>query len=317
MRIPVWESLWLLAGAGSVLSKQWDEQTPLTTLTPCSLAPSSVAPPLITVNTQYQPVSTCSASTTSCLKRRCRTQYLYSTYSYVSTVIPCADESTTTVTKTEQTITVSRSTTTITNSYAITSTVTGHWRKPTTTTKTLSTYTTVVKEWSAPYKDIGPLAIPGYSGSGLCKVCNGFNGEKRQIVDAVECSNGDRQPTVCKGAIETWIYNPAPTSSTKVSAICSSRTAVPTAGTYTFAFPRWAPPATFTIPARTITYTADDGPRPTVVTKTITEIITTLPGRPWTAWVTRSCARPTIIEIDITITTTMIYTIPPFTVPCS
>lgn len=315
MRISAWPSLWLLASAGGVLSQQWNDKTALTTLTPCPPAPSSIAPHPITVTSQYQPVSTCEV-TSVCTKHGCSSSYSYRTYSYVSTVIPCADSSSTTVTKTDQTVTVSRSTTTITNTQAITSTVRRGWRKPITTTTTLSTHTTVVKEWSAPFQNLGPLAISGYGGSGLCKSCEGPHGEKQQIVGVVECSNadGDHPSTMCQGAVETWIYNPIPTSAKEVHAHCQSRTAVPSAGTYTFAFPRWAPPAAVPVPARTITYTDSDR---TVVTKVITETVTIIPGGPWTAWITRSCAGPTIIDIDITITKTIIYVIPPFTVPCT
>lgn len=317
MRLPFWDSLWLLASTGSVvLAKGWHtgSSSPLATITPCPPVPSSIAPTPITVISQYQTVSTCEVQT-ACLKRgRCRTKYHYSTYPFVSTVIPClAASSITTVTKTEQTVLISRSSYTITDSQ-LTTHVVKTYGTSTSTSTAPSTYTTVVKEWSAEYKDIGPLALPGYGGSGFCESCNGPQGEQRQVLVAVECRSAERRPTVCSKGVETWVYLPAPTSTKHVWAACSSRAAAPSPGVYTFVFPQWEPPATLSVPARTITYTRG-GDRPGVVTTTVTATVTVVPGYPWTASVTRSCARPTTWEIDVTITEIITYTLPPFVVP--
>lgn len=316
MRLPIWESLWLLASAGSgVLARGWHTASPLATITPCPQAPSSIASSPITVTNQYQAVSTCEART-ACVKwGRCKTRYLYSTYSFVSTVIPClAASSTTTVTRTEQTVLISRSSHTVTNTqlppYVLQTNGT-----TTTASTARTTHMTVVKEWSAEYKNIGPLALPGYSGSGLCESCNGPHGEERQVLEAVECRSGPRRATFCSRGVETWIYQPAPTSTKQILATCSSRATARSPGVYTFDFPQWAPPATLSVPARTITYTIG-GRRPSVVTTTVTATKTVVPRYKWTAFVTRSCAHPTTWEIDVTVTETITYTVPPFVVPC-
>lgn len=309
--------LWFLAASGVIATKL--PPKPLDTISPCTAAPSSLAPAPITVTAQYQPVSTCTASSTTCIKRRCRTEFQYSTFDYVSTVIPCpyGSESLSTITATGQTVVVSRSTSTSTKVH-VTSTVLTQRGKPTISTQTTTSYTTLIKEWNAIYKDLGPLAIPGYSGSGLCQEkCHGSHGERLQVLEAIECKNGQKQPTVCSKWPETWIYASTPTAKSTARALCSSRgVTLPSAGTYTFAFPQRGSPATVRIPRRIITYTVEGRHRPTVATTTITETVAIIPARPWTAFVTRSCARPTIIDIDVTVTTTIYHTIPPFTPPC-
>lgn len=289
--------------------------TPLATITPCPAAPPKVAHTPITVTSQYQAVSTCD-TTVSCIKRRWRTHFVYDTYSFVSTVIPCPPVKPpfTTITKTEQSVLVSRSSSTITKRQ-ITSKIFSHSGSSTTSTATQTTYTTVVKEWSAEYKDLGPLALPDYKGSGLCTSCKRPHGELQQVVDAIECANSEYGPTVCSKGTETWIYNPNPTSIKKVWGHCSSHAVASSAGVYTFAFTQWAPSTVIPVPARTITYTIG-GHRPSIVTTTVTETVTTIPRHPWTAYITRSCARPTRFDIDVTITKTITYTVPPFVIPC-
>ena len=307
MRISLWACLWLLGDR--VLAHARLEKTPLATVTPCPAAPASIAPPPITVTSQYQAVSTCEART-ACLKRKCTTRYSYQTYDYVSTIIPCLDSSTT-VTRTEQSVLISRSSTTITHKQVITRVV-RHGHRITTTA---TAYATVVKEWSALYKDVGPLAIPDYGGSGLCHSCQGPHGEERQGLEVVECVSRLRMPTLCSQGTEVWVYDPVPTSTSKAIAVCSSHAVAPSAGTFTFAFPQRAPPVTINIPARTITFTIGGGPRPSVATTTVTETVTTVPGREWTAFVTRSCARPTTFDFTVTVTKTIFYTVPPFVLP--
>lgn len=250
------------------------------------------------------------------MKRRCRTHFLYNTYSYVSTVIPYPEleSPSTTVTRTEQSVLISRSVRTITQTRQ-TSQALYFSNTSTTSTATLTTYTTVVKEWSAEYKNIGPLALHDYSGSGLCDSCNGPHGEQRQVLEAIECISSPQHATVCSKGTETWIFNPSPTSAKRVRAVCSSHAVALSAGVFTFAFPQWVSPTAIRVPEQTITYTVG-GDRPSVVTTTVTETVTTVPGYDWTAFITRSCARPTTFEIDVTITKTIFYTIPPFVVPC-
>lgn len=307
MRISVWAFLGLL-GDG-VFCRIVDEKAPIATISPCPAAPISLAPPPITVTSQYQAVSTCEAQT-ACMKRRCTTKYSYQTYDYVSTVIPGPDSSTT-VTRTDQPVLISRSSKTITDKYVMT-VLDGHNSSTTTTTA----YTTAVKEWSALYKDIGALALPDYAGSGLCDSCEGLDGEQRQKLEVIECLSGPQGPVVCSQGIETWLYNRAPTSTKKATAVCSSRAFAAVAGIFTFAFPQTAAPATFRIPERTVTYKIGRE-RPSVVTTTVMETETIIPGQEWTAYVTRSCVQPTTFDFSVTITKTIIYTVPPFVVPCS
>ncbi|EXJ79878.1 hypothetical protein A1O3_08163 [Capronia epimyces CBS 606.96] len=307
MRISPWAGLLLLGN--TVLSHAVHDKAPraLATITPCPAAPVSFAPPPITVTSQYQEVSTCEAKT-ACLKRRCTTQYSYHTYDYVSTIIPGPD-SPITVTRTDQSVLISHSSTTITSTALVTKVRFGHRF-----TATATAYTTQVKEWSALYKDIGPLALPGYEGSGLCQSCKGPHGEKRQQLEVIECVSHPKGPTVCRGGVEDWIYIPAPTSTSKATAVCSSKAVAPSAGTFIFAFPQHAPPAVIHVPARTVTYTVG-GPHPGVATTTLTETVTTLPGRDWTAFVTRSFVRPTTFDFTVTVTKTIFYTVPPWVAP--
>lgn len=299
----------LLVLSNGVLSRGVHHSKPLATVTPCPEAPSRIAPPLITVTSQYQPVSTCEERT-ACFRRRCTTQYSYHTYEYVSTVIPCLAFSTT-ITRTAQSVLISRSSSTITNTHVETKVHHGH-----STTTTATARTTVLKEWSAVYKDIGPLAIPGYKGSGLCHTCEGPNGEKRQEVEAIECTHRPRGPTVCEKYAEIWIYQPAPSTTTKAVAICSSRAVASSAGTFTFAFPQREPPATIHVPARTIILTiGGHHPGAVTTTTTVTATVTTVPGRVWTVFVTRSCLRPTTFTFDVTVTKTITYTVPPWVWP--
>lgn len=314
MRLHAW---WLFAAVAAVASEPLPK--PLDTILPCTDAPTRLAPAPITVTSQYQQVSTCTASSTTCERRRCRTKFDYSTFAYVSTIIPCpyGTENLSTVTATEQTVIVSRSTVTSTQT-RVTPIVVTRRGKATTTSKTTISYTTLIKEWNAIYKDLGPWAILGYRGSGLCRnQCTSAHGEKIQVLKAIECKNGQNQPTVCSQWPETWIYAATPTVASTARAVCSSHAVtLPSAGTYTLAFPQRVPRTTLRIPQRVITYTSVYRHRPTVITTTVTETITVVPARQWTAFVTRSCARPTVIDIDVTVTTTIYYTYPPFTPPC-
>ncbi|KIW09936.1 hypothetical protein PV08_11712 [Exophiala spinifera] len=306
----------LVASFGAALADAWQQTTTtaLTTVTPCPSPAQWKTPAPITVTAQYQPVSTCSALDEVCVKNKCFTKYSYSTWNYVSTTIPCpfaAPSSTiSTITATDQSVLVSRTSTTITNTQ-ITSTVTKKWKRPFTHIVTVSAYTTVVKEWSAPYNQLGSLAIPGYGGSGICTDCKGDNGQKRQSLDVIECFESRNKPTICREYKEVWIYNPRAIFSHTASAVCSSRTSVPSAGTYVFEFPQKAPPTTIEIPVQKVTHTWHGG----VIVSTNAATTAVFPGRDWTATVTRHCARPTVIEFDIIITKVIVYVVPPFVFP--
>lgn len=313
MRAPTC-ALLLLGAAGVLVDAGKPSSSALTTVTPCPAAPPSKAPLPITVTSQYQPISTCEAAQTVCVKKRCKTVYSYSTWDFISTVIPCAYNSpspVTTVTKTDQSVLVSRASKTVTDTEVTTQVVTKKWRKPTTVTSTATSYTTIIKEWSAPYKDLGELAIPEYHGSGICKKCKGPHGEKIQNLEAIECIHKPVGPVVCRKVPEIWVFDYKPTSSSTASAVCSTRTTVSSAGTYVFKFPQRCPPATVHVPARTITYPSGDK----TVTTTVTASKTIIPAKEWTATVTRSCTRPTVIEFHVVVTKIIIIVIPPFKYP--
>lgn len=306
----------LLAGlCASLVNASWLQTTTsaLATITPCPSPNQWKTPAPVTVTTQYQPVSTCSPLEEVCVKNKCWTRYSYSSWDFVSTVIPCpfapAPSSVSTITTTDQTVIVSRASTTITNTQ-LTTAVTKKWKRRFTHVTTVSSYTTVTKEWSALYSNLGPLAIPGYQGSDLCKNCTGPNGQKLQTLNVIECKETDRS-TLCHEFEEVWIYNPKAMVSQTASATCSRHVTVPSAGVYTFKFPQRAPPTTVTVPAQTVTHTWDNNAM--ISTNPATTAV--FPGRDWTATVTRECFRPTVIEFDVVITKVIIYVIPPFIFP--
>lgn len=306
----------LVAGLGTTLAAAWQQSTTnaLTTITPCPSPDQWNTPAPVTVTSQYQPVSTCSPEEEVCNKTKCWTRYSYSTWDFISTVIPCPFASpmpaVSTVTATDQTVLVSRASRTITNTQ-VTSAVTTKRNKPFTHVTTVSAYTTLIKEWSAPYNNLGSLAIPDYEGSGICKKCTGPNGQKLQTLDVIECLETTDKPTVCHEYEEVWIYNPKAIVSQTASAACSKRTSVQSAGTYSFEFPQRAPPTTIQIPAQTVTHTWGGY----ILISTNAATTTVFPGRDWTATVTRECTRPTVIEFDIIVTKIIIYVIPPFVFP--
>lgn len=289
------------------------ESTAIATVTPCPSPSQWRSPSPITVTSQYQPVSTCTAGSEVCVKNKCWIQYSYSTYDFISTVIPCPLASPlaiSTITTTDQKVLVSRSSDTITNTYP-TTIVTRKWRRPITITTTASSYTTIIKEWSAPYKNLGPYAIPGYQGSGICHQCKGPKGQKLQLLDVIECHQTGKA-TVCREYPEAWVFDSKPSLSRTASAVCSTKTSVSTPGIYVFKFPQRAPPATIPVPAQTVTYTAIGGQ---VLTSTNPATTTVFPGRDWTATVTRTCTRPTTITFEVIVTRVIVYIIPPFVFP--
>ncbi|KEF58986.1 uncharacterized protein A1O9_03829 [Exophiala aquamarina CBS 119918] len=313
--------LWFVLGIGFVDASPPKQGTPtaIATVTPCPSLSAGKIPAPIRVTTQYQPVSTCIPLSKVCVKNKCWTQYSYSTHDFVSTVIPCpfaSASSITTVSKTEQSVLVSRSSETVTNTYVTSSVVTRKWRRPATVASTASEYTTVVREWSAVYKDLGPYAIPDYDGSGICTKCQGPNGQNMQSLDVIECVQSADSPTVCREHPEVWIFGQAPSSARTASAICSTHTSVSAAGVYVFEFPQHLPPATIHIPPQTVTYTVPgSGGRFHTSTHTGTATTTVFPGRRWTATITRKCPRPTVINFEIIVKRVIYYVVPPFVHP--
>jgi len=261
---------------------------PLATITPCPGANITTAPP-ITVTRQYQTVSTCS-TTSACFRGSCVTKYPFQSYAYVNTAIPCAWDGTsvhtTTVTATAQNVTVSRFQTTITKFVTPTPVwVSGTTRHPTPT----PVYLTIAKDFIVPYNEIGPLAIPGYGGSGLCTNCDiQSDGSRSQIVDVIECRSSPDGPQ-CMGYAETWVSQPAPSATATTAVHVSTQFVAPTAGTYTFTFPVIAPSHVWTAGTQTVTV----GPSPYFV------------------YATRGCNGPhQTIDFTTTVTQTIYYTVP-------
>ena len=195
----------------------------LATVTPCPDCPSAIAPSPITVHSQYQTVSACKPSTTtvfttSSALNQTRIGSAISTVPsctpsvFVSTTIPAYSngvQTSTLVTETEQPVTfnylhtvktravVARAETTCTTTSTTTSTVT-------TTTTTLTLSTTIAVKSYCDYASIGPLAIPGYEGSGLCTDCGpDANGVLTQKFTVVSCENKK-----CTTFNETWLASP-------------------------------------------------------------------------------------------------------------
>lgn len=194
--------------------------------------------------------------------------------------------------------------------------VTRKWGRPVTVTSTALDYTTVINEWSAAYKDLGPYAIPDYGGSGICTKCQGPNGQKMQSLDVIKCMQSSDSPTVCRKHPEVWIFGEAPSSARTASAVCSTHTSASAAGIYVFEFPQHEPSATIRIPPQTVTYTVrGSGGSFHTSTHTVTETTTVFPGRHWTATITRDCPRPTVINFKVIVKKVIYYVIPPFVHP--
>ena len=255
----------------------------LTTITPCVGCPSSVSQPPITVSAQYQTVSTC-APTSACARGGlCQTSYPYETFAYVSTVIPCAGGSAT-ITKTDQPVTVSRYRTTVTSF----STPAGRRHaKPT------PVYSTIGQDYVLPYNKVGPLAIPGYGGSGLCTDCGeDASGARRQPVAVTECTAGPAG-TRCVEYTKTLVSTSAPSAVSKTAAACSTNFNAPSAGTYTFTFPHSAPARTITANGHTFT----------------------VGGQNFNVYASRFIGHPGPFRFQTTVTATITQTVPASTIP--
>ncbi|KAF2838868.1 hypothetical protein M501DRAFT_1004704 [Patellaria atrata CBS 101060] len=237
-----------------------------TTYTPCADCPAEYSPTPITVTKQYQPITTCSASSSEISYGVYTTEYPCSTYAYVSTVIPCAGPSGptyTTVTDTAAYITVSHYETTAT--YTSTPTAypypTGYTNA--TTTSAYPTYTKVTTyDYKIPYHKLGKYAIPGYPGSGLDHAAKPKpDGSYHQYVEVVKCVDD-----VCEEYVDSWDYTPETKTSTYVVS-WSTATYAPTNGVYTFKAPFHSKPYTTSLDNCPKTYTAHAA---ATKTKTIT-----------------------------------------------
>ncbi|RVX72742.1 hypothetical protein B0A52_04141 [Exophiala mesophila] len=256
----------------------------LTVIDPCPQVTTSHR--LSTITAQHQVISTC-APTTACFFRKCSTIYPPVPTTWVSTTIPCDYDgnkhSSTLVTKITQPVTCSASSSSLTKVTSVPVTVNNK-----VFTKTITLEMTARKEWSAKYENLGPLAMPGYPGSGLCKDCTAKDGSIIQVFNVKECRS-NAKGTECVLYDETRVL-PAP-ATVITQAACPVRTSVPSAGTYTFKFPQTVPARTVTIKEQVVTYT-----------KTV-----------WNAYVTRVCNGPTNFDFTTTVTKTLFVRPPPAT----
>ncbi|KAK5550126.1 hypothetical protein LTR46_011875 [Exophiala xenobiotica] len=313
-----WSDSLAMKAALAVLATGGVLVNPLTTIDPCPSASGlSLAP--ITVTAQFQPVSTC-VPTTACIKGKCTTTYPFTTYPYVSTVVPYAWNGTTTqvttVTDVAQPFRVSEYLETVTQITAFPTPTTHHraWfkankKRPTATSTTV--YETVTRRAMAPFNKIGPLPIPGWEGSGLCEEC-----EHSQLLDVIECRSGINAGKAYNGCVqweETLVVLPTRSSTVTTEALCSSQGKVPHAGVYTWTFPQSASPVTVTAPPATVTVTVNNRPSISVAPQQVQVI----PGQQWDAYVTRSYSGPTTFNFKVYITKVIVFNIPHFTRPAS
>lgn len=292
--------------------------TPLTVLSPCPAAPRERGAKPITVTTPLQAVSTCSP-TSICVRGRCSTSYLFETYAYISTAIPCAWNGTTSrstrVTRTDQLIIVSEHFTTLFESSSATRS--GYWkylwipkfghdRQQKGETEILT------KRAVAEYKDIGPFAIPGWDGSNSSHAAEVRRSQKcEQQVEVFECRLSKRWRKCAKWH-EIWIFRPDLKFSTSVIVPVQTRVKVPSRGLYVWNFPQVIPPKTLTARTSTVTVVLSDSH---TVTSLIPAHTYSVPPFSWTAHVTRSCSGPTVFDLTVYMTTTITYTLFSFTLP--
>ncbi|EKD13640.1 hypothetical protein MBM_08358 [Drepanopeziza brunnea f. sp. 'multigermtubi' MB_m1] len=216
-------------------------QIPLATVYPCSSCPSSIAPAAITVTSQYQTVSTCTPHTVpNTVSGTPEVEPDCTPYAWLSTVIrnpggsangDMGGSQLSTITRTEQVVQVSYTSTVLTSEYPCATTTPSYRRKSyeDTTSCASTKSTTMVVDVSCPFKEIGPLAIEGYPGSGLCTTCaEDKNGVMSQIVTATKCLDES-----CSTYLETWVLAKPTTTTSVSSALFSSSTFCPTSGTYT------------------------------------------------------------------------------------
>lgn len=304
----------LVAGLGLELTYAQPTETVLATITPCLHAVEGSSPRPIIVTEQYQPVSTCVPLSEMCIRNKCWTHYTYSTYDFVLTVIPCPSGSPSTVstiTETEQSVRVSRLLTTIANP-VVTSFITESAKRHITIVTTSIIHTTVVKEWSAPYKNLGPFAIAGYMGSGICTNCLGPGGQNVQSLDVLECLEiSTERNAICRQYPEVWMYITRPPISRTISTVCSTQTSLSSAGVYTFRFPYRIPSSTISIPTQVVSYFINSK----LMTSVKAPITSILSETEWIFTITRTYTEPTLITIQTAMTKTLAYAASPLTFP--
>lgn len=216
----------------------------LTTVEPCLAAPTGHRPHAITVTKQLQPVSYCKPTTVCTTKTEgyeakatCGVIFPYYESLWISSVIPLPyGEGKCTVTDTEQSVTVQEYSSKVTHYTTITPhPVVYKLHTNHTTTKIAEPYKkvqsvdVVVIDYITPFKSLGPHAIPGYPGSGLCHDCKpNKDGSAHQVVDVRKCINDE-----CTEYAETWAYDAPKKTSSVNRRHCTTSKVVSTPGTYT------------------------------------------------------------------------------------
>lgn len=285
--------------------------TPLTTLSPCPEAPPEISVKPITVTKRLQTVSTCFPSSL-CVRGRCSTSYLFETFAYISTVIPFAWNGTTvrstTVTRTDQLIIVSEEYTTLLKPHS--TTAAGHWKyfnfprfshgRQQKQEREILTKRAVVS-----FKDIGPFAIPGWTGSNSSSNIELHKHHScEQRVKVFECRLSKRWRK-CMAWQETWVFRPDLRFSSSVIIPIHTSVKVPSRGVYVWNFPQVIPPKTLTARTSTITVILSDS---RTSTSFMPEQTYAVQPYSWTAHATRTCSGPTELDFTVYVTTTITYT---------
>jgi hypothetical protein len=202
---------------------------------------------------------------------------------FVSTVVPCVANgagTSTTVTHTDQVVTLTHTTVTATSTSPSLGLSARHGPQ-----KRGSLFKTVLKEYSAPYNRIGPLALDDYDGTGLCRECENADGSLEQYFDVKECHVFLLILKDCIEYVEKRV-SPAATTST-FRGDCQTQFFAPSAGVYTLTCSESLSPATVTAGSYT----------------------TTIP-RTWGAVTTTSCRGPTTFKFKTTASGAIAWTPP-------
>jgi hypothetical protein len=271
----------------------------------------------VTVTSKYQPVPTCVPKTV-CIKGKCSTRYTLTSYLYVSTIVPHAWNGTTsrltTITDVEQPYRASEYSevlTTITLAPALHNENSnsplkfGEDRQ-----KPITRYETITRRAVAPFREIGPLAIPGWDGSGLCNTCESdTTGRRSQLLDVIECrysSKAGKRYQKCFGWFERWEDFNVSTSAITTSVSCSTEGSVTKAGTYTWTFTQKPHLVAVTTPVQNVTIIVN-GHAKVIVPPRETYI---MQAKPWNAYITKSFTAPAYYRFTTRITETIVYTLP-------
>jgi len=248
----------------------------LATFTPCPECPQSIMPAPITITAQYQPVSTCtptttcsavemSSASTTYTTSQCQVQPSCTTYDWVSTTIPyLGGASSTLITGTDQVVELARVSTVFTTYFPCATAVPNISNGTTTSSSngscTSTTYQTLLVDFSAQFDECGPIAVAGWDGSGLCTECTPNDFTTSQVVDVHSCLDGS-----CSDYVETWVVvtrtQTASSTETAISTQCSVSSGVNTVPVIATVHPSGNPDftAAVTTTCQVTTYVASAG----------------------------------------------------------